>query len=170
MKKPTEHEYSPYYASYVRNVPEDATLITTLQTVHQKTQLYLRGIDESKGNYAYAEGKWTLKQVLQHLIDAERVMAYRALRIGRGDTTELAGYDENLFAQNAQVEHLRVEELLGEFHLLRLTTIQLFSRFSEEEGMRMGTANGAEISVRALAYIIIGHELHHLEIIKERYL
>jgi hypothetical protein len=169
MNKPTPQEYSEYYNTYIQNVP-DGDLIQTLQTVHQKTQLILRDVPEEKGDYAYEEGKWTIKQVLQHMIDAERVMAYRALRIGRGDTTELAGYDENLFAANARVSHLRLSELLGEFHLLRLTTIQLFSRFSEEESLRMGTANGADVSVRALAFIIVGHEMHHLRVLQLRYL
>lgn len=169
MQKPTAAEYGEYYNTYIQNVPE-GSLINTLQMVHQKTQLVLRDIPEDKGNYAYEEGKWTIKQLIQHLIDAERVMCYRALRIGRGDTTELEGYDEDLFAANARVEHLRLEELIGEWYMLRLTTIQLFSRFNEEESLRMGVANGMDVSVRALAYIIVGHELHHLRILQERYL
>lgn len=169
MQTPNTAEYSPYYSTYIKNVP-DGNLIQTLQAVHQKTQLILRDVAEDKGNYAYAEGKWTTKQVLQHLIDTERIMAYRALRIGRGDTTPVMGFDENLFANNAKVSHLRIEELVGEWYMLRLTTIQLFSRFTEEESQRVGTANGEAVSVRALAYIIVGHEIHHIAVLQERYL
>jgi hypothetical protein len=169
MQTPNTAEYSPYYSTYIKNVP-DGNLIQTLQSVHQKTQLILRDVAEEKGNYAYEEGKWTLKQVLQHLIDTERIMAYRALRIGRGDTTPLLGYDENAFAAHARVAHLRIEELIGEWYMLRLTTIQLFSRFTEEESQIVGTANGEAVSVRALAYIIVGHEIHHLSALQQNYL
>jgi DinB superfamily len=169
MKRPTTVEYPEYYHRYAKIVP-DGNLMNAFQTCHQNTQLALRGIKNEIADFAYEDGKWTIKQIIQHLIDSERVFAYRALRIGRGDTTALAGFDENKYADAINVHHLSLDELLGEFHMLRLTTMQLFSRFSEEQSLQMGLANDGEISVRALAFIIIGHEIHHLNIIKERYL
>lgn len=168
MQPPQPHEYSPYYNTYIKHFPS-GDVLSMFQTVHHQTQQILRDISKDKEDYAYEPGKWTIKQVVQHLIDAERVMAYRALRIGRGDTTELAGYDENAFADAADVSKLRLADLAGEWHMLRLTTMQLFNRFSEAETLQMGKANGAEVSVRALAYIILGHEMHHIQVLKERY-
>ncbi len=169
MQRPQPHEYADYYSTYIQHFP-DGDLIALFQTVHQKTQAILRDLTEEQGEYAYAEGKWTIKQVVQHMIDVERIMAYRALRIGRGDTTELAGFDENMYAQNADVSRVRLSDLAGEFHMLRLTTMQLFSRFTEAESLLFGTANGYDVSVRALAFIILGHELHHVRVLQERYL
>jgi len=169
MQRPTPVEYPEFYHRYANIVP-DGNLMTAFQTCHQNTHLALRGIKNEIADFAYAEGKWTIKQIIQHLIDSERVFAYRALRIGRGDTTPLAGFDENKYAEAINVHSLSLDELLGEFHMVRLTTMQLFSRFTPEQSLQMGVANGGEISVRALAFVIIGHEIHHLNIIKERYL
>ena len=169
MQRPQSNEYAPYYETYIQKFPE-GDLIQLLQTVNMQSLATLRQITEAGGNATYQEGKWTVKQLLQHIIDAERIMCYRALRIARNDQTPLAGFEENDYAAAVDVSNVRLLDLTAEWHMLRLTTIQLFSRFTEAESMRMGTANGNPVSVRALAFIILGHEIHHLQIIRERYM
>ena len=170
MQRPQAQEYNnTLYAHYESLMPE-GNMMANLQTVHQASQLLLRDLSEEKANFAYEAGKWTIKQVIQHLIDTERIKAYRALCIGRGEKTALPGFDQNMYAYNANVSNVSLQQLLGEWHLLRLTTIQLFARFTEEESQLIGNANGYPISVRALAFLILGHELHHIRILKERYL
>jgi hypothetical protein len=117
----------------------------------------------------YAPEKWSIKEVVGHLIDTERVMSYRALRIARGDQTPLASFDENAFVRHAQFDGRSTASLLDEWRSVRDASVRLFEGFSPEVNMRRGTASGAEISVRALAYIIAGHELHHRAILRERY-
>lgn len=170
MQRPTAQEYNQSVYAHYNDLMPDGNIMANFQTVHQASQLLLRELSEEKANYAYEEGKWTIKQVIQHLIDTERIMAYRALCIARGEKQELLGFDQNMYAYNANVDKISLQELMGEWHLLRLTTIQLFGRFSVEETELMGIANGNPISVRALAFLIIGHELHHIRILKERYL
>lgn len=170
MQRPTAQEYNQAYYAHYDNLMPDGNLMANLQTVHQASQLLLRDLSIEKANYAYEAGKWTIKQVIQHLIDTERIMSYRALCIARGESQSLPGFDQNMYAYNANVENISLQELLGEWHLLRLTTIQLFSRFSAEESLLIGKANGHAVSVRALAFLILGHELHHIRVLKERYL
>jgi DinB superfamily len=125
---------------------------------------------EKIGDKVYAPNKWTVKQIVQHCIDTERIMAYRALAFARGESNHLPGFDENLYAQNADVEHLTLEDLVGEFAVLRMSTLVLFENIKKENLLRKGTASKVEISPLALGFVITGHPLHHLEVIKERYL
>lgn len=123
-----------------------------------------------KENYRYAEGKWSVKELLQHIIDAERVFAYRALRFARNDSSELSGFDENLYVQTCQADKINLPSLLEEFNWLRKSNISMFESMSEDVLRREGRVDGNSISVRALGLIICGHLLHHLKVLEERYL
>ena len=131
---------------------------------------FISNISSEKLEYRYAEGKWTIKDILLHLIDAERIFAYRALRIGRGDKTPLAGFEENGYVINANANSRSVESLINEFQLVRKSTLELFQNFSEEQLAYLGTSSDNIISVRAIGFIISGHQNHHLKVIVERYL
>ena len=131
---------------------------------------FISNISSEKLEYRYAEGKWTIKDILLHLIDAERIFAYRALRIGRGDKTPLAGFEENGYVINANANSRLVESLLNEFQLVRKSTLEMFENFSEEQLAYLGTSSDNIISVRAIGFIISGHQNHHLKVIVERYL
>ena len=131
---------------------------------------FLAGIPEEKAGYAYAPGKWTIRQVLQHLLDAERIFAYRALRFARQDKTALPGFDENAYAQIAHAEHRSLASLADEFRSVRQSTVQLFQTFGETELEQSGVASGEEIYVGGIGFIIYGHVAHHEEIMRERYL
>ena len=135
-----------------------------------ETQRVLAEISEEKGLFRYAEGKWSIKELVGHLIDTERVMAYRALRFARNDRTELAGFEQNDYIENSNFDACSLRELAREFELVRNANVLMFQNFSEEVWTRSGIASGNQVSVRALAYIIAGHELHHMKILRERYL
>ena len=167
--RPDSSEYSPYYASYVAKVP-DGDLLRTLEANIEETMSLLTAVPEAKGNFTYAPGKWTLKEVVGHLSDAERVFSYRALRIARGDTIPLPGFDQQAWAPNAAANSRTLADLLGELRVVRASTLALLRHLPPESVGRVGTASDTPVSVRALAWIIAGHERHHLGIIRERYL
>lgn len=167
--RPEASEYAPFYAAYVAAVP-DGDLLDQLERQHEETAGVLAGVSEAQGDYAYAPGKWTLKEVLGHLADAERVFAYRALRFARGDPSPLASFDENVWAPNSGARERSVADLLDELRVVRAATLALFRHLPPEAPERRGTASGNPVSVRALAWIIAGHERHHLRILRERYL
>ncbi len=167
--KPNSEEYAAYYSTYVDKVPEN-DLLLNLRQIHHDTQELLWSLDESQGNYRYADGKWTIKEVLMHLIDTEQVMAYRALCISRGDQTELPGFDQNAYAEAVDVSKRTVRSLAEEFAITRDMSHVMFKNFDAAMFAHVGIANGNKTSVRALAYIILGHELHHVGVLKERYL
>jgi uncharacterized damage-inducible protein DinB len=123
-----------------------------------------------KFDYRYAEGKWTIKDIIQHVIDTERIFAYRALRISRNDITPLPGFEENDYVENTKANERGIQDLLAEFSAVRYATLFLFKSFSEEQLKRIGTASGTAISVRAIGFIIIGHQKHHQNVFQERYL
>ena len=165
----TETEFAPFYASYVAQVP-DGDLVEELEiSVHDLIR-FVQNIPMDKYDYRYAEGKWTIKDILQHLMDSERIFAYRALRIARNDKTSLPGFDENEFANNAGGDERSIRDLLTELALVRQATIHLFKTLNEEALARIGTASGFSVSVRALGVIIIGHQKHHQKVFEERYL
>lgn len=164
-----ETEYAAYYHTYIRLVKE-ADLIAAFTNHHEETFDIWSKVDESVGDYRYAEGKWIVKELLQHVIDTERIMAYRALTIARVPGADLPGYDENVYAQSANVNQRDLAEMVEEFHLLRQSNIVLFESFTRTMLERMGKADGNPVSVRALGGIIIGHALHHNNILMERYL
>lgn len=167
--RPEADEHHAYYAKYIALVPQ-AMPIPALE--QQLTELlpFLHGLSEEMGDHRYAPGKWTVKQVIQHLIDGERVFAYRALRAARGDRTPLPGFDENAYADQADVSGRTLRSLVDELELLRRANLALFSSMSEEQLRRRTVANEHEISARALAFIIAGHTRHHANLLRERYL
>ena len=168
-KRPESGEYLNYYAKYVQLVP-DGDIVTTLGlTLPKAVQLY-GAIGEEHGGHRYAAGKWSIRQVLGHICDVERVMAYRALSFARADVTELPGFEENDWAENAGSEDRTLASLIDEFKAVRAATIALFGGLTSEAWSRAGKANRAGITVRSLAWIIAGHELHHRNIIREKYL
>jgi hypothetical protein len=166
--RPAGSEYASFYHGYVERVPE-GDVLAIMRASGDELRLATTGIDESRGGHRYADGKWTVREVLGHMIDAERIFAYRALRIARGDATPLPGFDENAYVRTAGADARTVASLVQEQGAVRDASVQLFASFPDEAWMRRGTASGAEISVRALAYILAGHGLHHLRILRERY-
>jgi hypothetical protein len=166
--KPDLATVPAFYHNYIRRVPED-DLRKAFQS-HQISLLsYLSTIDENNWDYAYAEGKWTVKEMVQHIIDAERIFAYRALCFSRKDTTPLPGFDENLYAENCQVRRRQKDDLIDELATVQKSTIQLFNSFTLDQLDEVGTANGNYISVKAIGFVTIGHALHHRGILEERY-
>jgi uncharacterized damage-inducible protein DinB len=169
LQRPASGEYLPYYDKYISLVP-DADIIELLASHADETIAILRHQPPEMADHAYAEGKWTVKEVIGHICDAERIFAYRLLRIGRGDETPLSGFDENTYVPAGQFQERTLESLLEEFAAIRQSTIALIGGLPDEAWSRSGIANGDAISARALAYIIIGHGFHHREILLNRYL
>jgi len=167
--RPEADEHHPYYAKYIALVPQ-AMPVPALQEQMDEILPFLRSIGEEKGGHRYAPGKWTVKQMLQHVIDGERVFAYRALRAARGDRTPLPGFDENAYAAQTDASHRTIQALADELELVRRANLAMFSAMNEEELRRRTIANEQEFSVRALAYIIAGHARHHAIVLRERYL
>ena len=169
MKRPDPSEYAPYYGKYIEKVP-DGPIVDILRAQIRGTLELLRSVPESKGDYAYAPGKWSIKQVVGHVIDAERVFAYRALRFGRSDTTQLPGFEQDDYARAGGFAARSIRHLTDELETVRRATVLLYEGFGEGDWLRKGIASSNPVSVRALAYIIAGHELHHAKILKEQYL
>lgn len=163
-------EYAAYYTTYLPLVDTAWTLVEELEVSVHNFIRFVQDIPMDKYDYRYADGKWTIKDIIQHLIDTERIFSYRALRFARKDTTELPGYNENLYAETANGSERKLQEMLTELALVRQGTIMLFKSFSEESLLYKGVASGNIASVRALGFIIIGHQNHHIKIFKERYL
>jgi hypothetical protein len=172
MNTPTAEEFAPYYQTYVDKAGalNGVGILDTLESEHEKTQEFLRSIPEKKGDYRYADGKWSIKEVIQHLIDTERVFAYRALRFSRGDSTDLPGFDHDAYVPASNANRHTIEDLADEFEVVRLSTLALFHSFDDAMWDKLGTANGNAMSVRAAAFVSLGHEVHHIGVIKEKYL
>ncbi|HEX4681265.1 MAG TPA: DinB family protein [Gemmatimonadaceae bacterium] len=168
IQRPQADEHAPYYGKYIAQVP-DGDLVSMLREQLLDTVSLLQGAG-SRADYAYAPGKWTLKQSVGHIGDVERVMAYRALRIARNDQTDLPGFDENAYVENANFAQRSLEDLLEELQVIRASTIHLAKHLGADELARRGTANGNGVSGRALFYIIAGHERHHVQLFREKYL
>ena len=168
-QRPAPGEYAEFYAKYVARVPT-GDITALLRDQLADTRNLLRGVPPGEADRGYAPGKWTIKEVVGHLCDAERIFAYRALRIARADRTPLPGFDENEFVATASFGERDLGHLLEEFTLLRNSTIALFRGLPHEAWPRRGVASDNEVSVRAIAAIIAGHELHHREILETRYL
>jgi uncharacterized damage-inducible protein DinB len=169
IPRPDASEHLPYYARYVDLVP-DGDLLQTLGTQLAETLTLVRGLPEEQGGHRYAPGKWSIREVLGHVIDTERIFAYRALRIARGDGTPMEGFDENAYAAASDADARTLADLADELEHVRLANIAFFRALTDEALARRGTANGAEVSARALAWILAGHELHHRALLRERYL
>ncbi|HOI29428.1 MAG TPA: DinB family protein [Melioribacteraceae bacterium] len=169
MNRPEKNEYAEYYHKYVNGVPE-GDIRDVLEDQLNSTITFLSSIDEEKSKLRYAPGKWSLREVLGHIIDSERVFAYRALRFSRGDEKSLQGFDENLYIDNSNYDTTNLSRLIEEFSLIRQSTVALFRNLRDEQWLKKGNASGYNVTVRGLAYIIAGHTEHHLNVIKERYL
>ena len=169
IAKPNTSEYAPYYEKYVSRVPE-GDIVGTLGKQLDETLAQIRAIPEARGNHRYAEGKWSIKELLGHVIDSERVFAYRALRFGRGDTTPLPGFEQDDFVRGADFNKRTLKDVADEFELVRRSTMALLASLEPSAWDRRGTANNDEVSVRGLAFIMAGHELHHVEVLRSRYL
>jgi hypothetical protein len=162
-------EYSVFLATYIKAL-NDVELMEDLEiSLHQFIK-FVQNIPMDKFDYRYAEGKWTIKDIIQHLIDSERVFSYRAMRISRNDATPLPGYDENNFAKNTNANARSIQDLLAELSAVRFSTIFLFKSLTEEQLMRIGTVSDNLVSVRALGFVIIGHQKHHQLVFEEKYL
>lgn len=166
---PSPSEYAPWFDRYISLVPA-GNLLETLEEQCEKTRFLLANLDENEGDNRYAPGKWTVKEVLGHIIDTERIMSYRALRISRNDPTPLPGFDQGLYIENGPYAACELISLLEEFHAVRRSSILLFNHLQPEAWDRSGTVDGKPVSVRALGYIIAGHEIHHRRILKQKYL
>ena len=168
LQRPAAGEYVPYYEKYIALVP-DGDLIDILARNADETLAIIRAQPPQLADFAYAPGKWTVKEVIGHLCDAERIFTYRLLRIARADQTLLAGFDENEYVPNGFFTERTLESLLEEFAAIRQGTIALIAGLPDEAWSNSGVANDAPISARAIAYIVAGHELHHREILLTRY-
>jgi hypothetical protein len=169
MTRPQPAEYPPYYQHYLDLIKTD-DVIKALKDQVMNVQAVISEIPEAKEGYAYAEGKWTIKEVIGHIIDTERILAYRALCFARKDKTVLPGFDENLFAANANFNKRTLYDLGHEFAIVREANITLFKTFDENVFKEKGNANGKEVSVGAVVFMIAGHAAHHVNVIKEKYL
>ncbi|HYK75571.1 MAG TPA: DinB family protein [Daejeonella sp.] len=168
MNRPQSNEFAPYYATYIDTVADN--VLTELEQQKQALPEFLAGISPEKADFAYAPGKWTIKEMLGHIIDTERVMTYRAMRIARNDQTPLASFDEDTYVANAHFKDRTLASLAEEFATLRKANLFLFKSLNETELNRMGTASSNPVSVRALLFILAGHVNHHRRILEERYL
>jgi hypothetical protein len=167
--KPEKGEFLPYYQKYIELVVS-GDVIATLSRQMAETQALLRGLPASVATYRYAPDKWSVNEVIGHLTDSERIFAARALRFARNDPLPLPGFEQDDYVRNSSFDSYPLSELASELRSVRESTVFLFKHLQEDAWMRRGSANGAEVSVRALAYIIAGHELHHREILRARYL
>ena len=169
INRPQPDEYSVYPARYV-NLVGDGNIVDLLQAQKDTIiDLFTAKLGNAKADYAYAEGKWTVKQVLGHMIDTERVFAYRALVFSR-EAIELPGFDQDVYTDNSNFANRSLEDLVEEYGVVRDSSIYLFKYMNEKQLTQKGIASGNPVSVRALAYMIAGHELHHINVMKERYL
>jgi uncharacterized damage-inducible protein DinB len=168
MKKPEIHTLPEFYQNYVREVPE-VNLSEALENSKNLIHSYLSELAPEKAHFRYAEDKWTVMQVIQHCLDTEKIMANRALRIARGDQTLLPGFNQDEFVKEVDVSERTLADITEEYLAVRHANQLFFKSLKTEDFIRIGNANGSPISVIGLGFIIVGHERHHLKILKERY-
>jgi Mycothiol maleylpyruvate isomerase N-terminal domain. len=169
FERPQADEYNEYFSRYTSLVPE-GNLITLLEEQQAETNRIFSSVSEAQAEYRYAEGKWSLKEVLGHIVDTERIMSYRLLRIARGDTTSLPGFNQDAYIEGDPFRGLTIADLLENYNAVRQATLLLIKQMPAEAYARIGYANQSPLTARAVACIIYGHERHHLSIIQERYL
>ena len=169
IARPQNDEFAPYYLTYINKVA-DGNVLAMLESQIGEFHRALDSLAEDRALFRYAPGKWSTKEVVGHVIDSERVFAYRAMRIARADTTPLPGFDENQFVANATFDSRSLRDLVAEYEHVRLANLDFFRSLSPEAAARRGTANNLSISVRAIVYITAGHSAHHLGILREKYL
>ena len=164
----TKNEYAAYFFKYIE-LAGNGILQEELEICLHDFIKFVQNIPLDKFDYRYADGKWTIKEIIQHIIDTERIFAYRALRISRNDKTPLLGFDENSFVDNTNAASRTIQDLLTEMAVVRQATLSLFKSLSKDQLTRIGIASNNEISVRAIGFIIIGHQKHHQKVFEERY-
>jgi len=167
MPRPDPSEYAPYYERYVALVPEHE-ILTSMRSDLAETVSFLSGVPEEESCLRHPPYTWSVKEVVGHLTDSERIFGYRALRFARDDSTPLPGFDENSYARVAEFDRQPLRDLLAEFEAVRRSHLSLFGNLTDVAWTRRGTANGNGVSVRALAYIIVGHQRHHVAILRRR--
>lgn len=167
--RPATTDFASFYAGYVGLVEDTDDIVSVIETQSSETQKMLSTLDEVRANSRYAEGKWSIKEVLGHVADTERIMGYRALAIARGETQSLPGFDENEYVRNASFDDWKLGDLAEHYALVRRANIVLFRNFPKEAWERRGVSNGNPVTVNALAWIIAGHERHHVKVLRERY-
>jgi len=171
MQRPAANEFDPYYDGYISQIKEGEDLLAIMGRQPEELRSMFAQFPEDRGTHAYADGKWTLKEVLSHIIDAERMFAYRVLRVSRGDQTPIEGFDQEVgYIENSNANNRPFAELIEEFDLARRSNMLMLRNLSDEAGARMGVANNIPVSARALAHMMAGHVRHHENILKERYL
>jgi hypothetical protein len=168
IARPEPGEYNPYYDRYISLIP-GTDILGTLDAQRRQTLLLLSGRDEADGDFRYAPDKWNAKEVLGHVCDTERVFTYRAMRIARGDQTPMAGFEQDDYVRNGPFAGEPLEEIIEDYIAVRRATLTLLRNLDEAAWTRRGVANKNEVTVRALAYIIAGHEVHHRRILEEKY-
>lgn len=169
ISRPESGEYGSFYEDYIRQVEDEDQIISTLVQQGQTVFKLIQKLSPEQAAHRYAENKWTVQQVIGHLIDTERIMSYRALCFSRGEAKSLPGYDHDAYVEEACFENRHLQNLATEYDALRNATISMFNGFNEEQLLRRGTANDAPFSVRAIAYIIAGHERLHLNSLEQKY-
>lgn len=170
MTRPEKNkEYDEYYDRYVSLV-EETDIVAAMREQTGELERFFAEITEEKSLFAYAEGKWTIKELVGHLTDGERIFGYRALRISRADQTPIEGFEQDGYIENSNFNSMTLADLLEEFALTRRANLIMFQNLAEDAWRRSGTASDVPVSVRALAYIMVGHVRHHLNILRERYL
>lgn len=170
IKKPDDNEFPSYAKMYIDLLPDDGLLLEHLRNNFISTKKLILSLLEEKLIYKYAKDKWTIKEILVHIIDDERIYAYRALRFARNDKTELPGFDQDEFARFSDANLRDIKNIFEEFEAVRNSTIAFLDGLTEDAFLRSGIANENRYTVRALAYHLAGHEIHHINIIKEKYL
>lgn len=163
-------EFNPYYKAYIDMIPEDLELLEGFNLGLNNVTNFIKSIPNDKLTYKYAEDKWTIKEIVQHIIDTERIFMYRCLRIARHDKTPLAGFEQNDYIIPSLANNKSIEQLLEEYELVRKNSIVLLKSLNNTDLKFIGNANGTQLSARAAAFSVLGHELWHIKIIKERYL
>lgn len=169
ITRPEPDEYAPYYATYINEVTDDCALVA-LERQRDSTASFLAGVPEARGGHRYAPGKWTFREVVGHVADGERIFSIRLLRFARNDQTPLPSFDENLYVPEGRFEKRSLADVCRELTAVRDATLALVRSLDEETMLRRGTASGKVMSVRALAWVMAGHEAHHIRVLGERYL
>jgi len=168
VARPEPGEYAPYYDRYISLIPGN-DILSTLDEQRRQMLLLLSCRDEAEGNFRYAPDKWNAKEVIGHVNDTERIFSYRALRIARGDQTPVEGFEQDDYVRNGPFAHRTLSDLIEDYIAVRRATLSLLRNLDEAAWLRRGVANKNEVSVRALAYVIAGHELHHRRILEQKY-
>jgi uncharacterized damage-inducible protein DinB len=170
MKRPKKGEYAPFHETYLKVVPSRGTAQSLLKKTFKEALQTFGSLPEEVGDFAYEPGKWTIKQLLVHLIDSERVFAYRTLTFMRGDRIALPGFNQDIWMEEVDVSKRTIKDLLKEWKAVRDNTLFLLAQCSEEQSKFLGTASGWKVTARAMFFVIIGHQIHHMNVLRERYL